>query len=116
MRDYLIAVATVQSKTKRGAFAKLLRRVWQRTNAFADSLPEEEREMVRGAVGCYFGKWLFAVRADCEPDKDAEARYRKHISACDRKYLVNYLPLTGAARETVDEILAEIDAFFANVR
>ena len=116
MRDYLIAVATVQMKTKRGAYSKLLRRMWQQTNACAAALPEEEGEMVRNAVACYFGTKLFAVRADCEPNKEAEERYREHLSEANQKYLVNYLPLTGDTRKAVDGILAEIDAFFATVR
>ncbi len=116
MRDYLIAVVTVQAKTKRGEFSEILRRVWRQTKEIADGLPEAEGEMVRNAVACYFGTKLFAVRADCEPNKEAEERYRELISKSNRKYLVNYLPLTGAPRRAVDGILAEIDSFFDTVQ
>ena len=116
MRDYLIAAITVQGKTKRGAFFEFLRRVWRQTEACTENLPGEEGEMVRNAVACYFGTKIFAVRVNCEPDKEAEERYRGLISKANQKYLVNYLPLTGDTRTAVGGILAEIDAFFATVR
>lgn len=116
MRDYLIAVITVQMKTKRGAFAKFLRRMWLRTSACADSLPEEEGEMVRNAVACYIGTKLFAVQADCEPNMEAEERCREHLYEAEQKYRTNYEPLAGDTRKAVDGILAEIDAFFATVQ
>lgn len=116
MRDYLIAVATVQAKTKRGEFSEILRRVWRQTKEIADGLPEEEGETVCNAVACYLGTKIFAVRADCEPNEEARERYREHLCDAERKYRANYEPMTDDTRKAVDGILAEIDAFFATVR
>ena len=116
MRDFLIAVATVQMKAGPGEFSEFLLRVWRRTNGYAGELPEGERERVRSAVACYLGAKVFWERAACEPDSEAEMRFRECYAETEKKYLGEYQALAEIHRKEVEGILAEIDAFFDTVQ
>lgn len=62
------------------------------------------------------GQRFFWERAACEPDSEAEMRFRECYAETEKKYLGEYQALAEIHRKEVEGILAEIDAFFDTVQ